>query len=177
MTSRTSVWTPRRTHKLWPLGPGDKFSDRKLSFKPQVHSEWHMPPKPSWGKKKLATATEHAFTDEELRARAEELRREAESLTGNAPPPSLSIQLGNILVQLDAKAYESMLKKWDQKGRGEFMKAEMRLNLRNAGLTVTSAESDALFDTCVRRRIIRGACIGGVGLEAAFAMHDPCHGP
>lgn len=148
MTSRTSVWTPRRTHKLWPLGPGDKFSDRKLSFKPQVHTDgWHMPPKPSWGKKKNTTNREHVFTVEELKERAEELRREAEGLSGCAPPPSLSIQLGNILVQLDSKAYESMLKKWDQKGRGEFMKAEMRLNLRNAGLTVTSAESDALFDT------------------------------
>ena len=107
-----------------------------------------MPPKPSWGKKKSTASMEHVFSVEELRERAGMLRREAESLMGSAPPPSLSIQLGNILLQLDSKAYESMLKKWDQKGRGEFLKAEMRLNLRNAGLTVTSAESDALFDTC-----------------------------
>ena len=147
MTSRTSVWTPRRTHKLWPLSPGDKISARKLTFKPDVKSEWHMPPMPSWGKKKVSGREEAFITVDMLRARAAELREEADGLSGNAPAPGLKVQLGQILLQMDAKAFEAMLKKWDQKGRGEFLKAEMRLNLRNTGLSVTSAESDALFDS------------------------------
>ena len=61
--------------------------------------------------------------------------------------PALAALTGPLLepprvCTVDGKATEAMMKKWDSKGRGEFMKAEMRLNLRNTGLNVTSAESD-----------------------------------
>jgi hypothetical protein len=51
-------------------------------------------------------------------------------------------------------AIKVVLKAWDTKGRGEFMKAEFRLNLRGTGIQATSAEADALFDSwdeCARR--------------------------
>ena len=90
---------------------------------------------------------EHVVTVEELNDRAQDLRQQAEGLSGNAPAPSIRVQLGQLLLAMDTKGFEAMVKKWDVKGRGEFIKAEMRLNLRNTGLNVTSAESDALFDT------------------------------
>ena len=145
--SRTSVWTPRRTHKLWPLPAGSLTPSRAArTYHPQVSPEWRKPPKPSWGKKK-EVVTEHVVTVEELSDRAQDLRQQSEALSGNAPAPSIRVQLGQILLAMDTKGFEAMLKKWDVKGRGEFIKAEMRLNLRNTGLNVTSAESDALFDT------------------------------
>lgn len=106
-----------------------------------------MPPSPRWGKNKAAVRPKVVVTIEELRAQAEGLRAQAEGLSSNAPPPSISVQLGKLLLAMDSKGYQGMLKKWDTKNKGEFLKGEMRLNLRNAGLNVTSAESDQIFDT------------------------------
>ena len=98
---------------------------------------------PTWGKREEKKEVEPP-TVEELVERASQLRAQAESMMGSAPAPSIRVQLGQVLLALDSKSFESMLKKWDQKGKGEFMKAEMRLNLRNAGLNISSAESDAM---------------------------------
>ena len=57
-----------------------------------------------------------------------------------------SFQLGLLLLSAD-DYIKRLLKDWDQKGKGEFLKGEFRLNLRNTGLNATSAEADALFDS------------------------------
>ena len=157
--SRTSIWTPRKTHKLWPLPFGSVTPARasRLSFRPSTNGEWQSPPVPTWGTREEKKEVEPP-TVEELVERASQLRAQAESMMGSAPAPSIRVQLGQVLLALDSKSFESMLKKWDQKGKGEFMKAEMRLNLRNAGLNISSAESDAM---CVRRGPYRHASRGG----------------
>ena len=91
-----------------------------------MNGEWSTPPPPTWGKKKEADAEPETKVDE-LQDRAAELRQQAEGLGGNAPTPNVRIQLGQMLLAMDTKAFEIMLKKWDVKGKGEFMKAEMRL--------------------------------------------------
>ena len=144
--------TAARPH-LWGLGetelPRDKLSSfrSKVPVTPSVNPEWHQRPEPTWGKKKaVAEAKESSVAA--LQERAAKLRQQAQELSMSVVnKPSVRIQLGQILLTMDGKATNEMIQKWDAKGRGEFMKAEMRLNLRNAGLTVTSAESDALFDS------------------------------
>ena len=126
--SRAIIWTPRKTHKLWDPRPpswrpeGEEIAPSaragKRSFHPKVNGEWSQPPLPSWGKKKEAEA-EPETTAEELNDRSAELRQQAEGLTGNAPTPSVRIQLGQMLLSMDSKAFEIMLKKWDTKGKGE----------------------------------------------------------
>ena len=141
--ARPSLWTLDQVEL-----PRGKFSSFRGNApgQPSVNPDWHAPPLPSWGRKKVITAGKE-ITVEDLQERAAALRQQAEALNVNAPAPSVRIQLGQLLLTMDGKATEAMMKKWDVKGRGEFMKAEMRLNLRNTGLNVTSAESDALFDT------------------------------
>ncbi|KOO26053.1 hypothetical protein Ctob_007357 [Chrysochromulina tobinii] len=41
---------------------------------------------------------------------------------------------------------KKILKDWDKRGKGEFAKAEFRLNLREFGLNASSADADSLFD-------------------------------
>ena len=69
---------------------------------------------------------------------AEDLHGQVSSLEVTKPAPSLSIQLGLVLLTKD-DYIKRLLKDWDTKGRGEFTKGEFRLNLRSLGLNVTSA--------------------------------------
>lgn len=77
-----------------------------------------MPPIPTWGKREAKPVEENTSVDQ-LREKAASLRATAEGLMGSAPAPSIRVQLGQILLELDTKAMETMLKKWDQKGKGE----------------------------------------------------------
>lgn len=60
--------------------------------------------------------------------------------------PSVQIQLGLMLLASD-EIVKKILKDWDKRGKGEFAKAEFRLNLREFGLNASSADADSLFDS------------------------------
>merc|ERR1719424_907887 len=78
---------------------------------------------------------------------AASLRKEAENMElKEVRAPPVSIQLGMLLLSKD-DMIKKLLKDWDQKGKGEFMKAEFRLNLRNTGINANSADADELFDS------------------------------
>ena len=71
----------------------------------------------------------------------------ADALAGQTrKPPTTDAQLGQLLLGKGEAGFDVMLKQWDAKGKGEFSKAQMRLNLRQAGFQVSSAACDALFD-------------------------------
>ena len=86
------------------------------------------------------------MTPEELEVLATDLETQAEQLEAVKMIPNVRVQLGQILLNRD-DAIKRCLKDWDTKGKGEFIKGEFRLNLRNLGLSVSSAQADELFDT------------------------------
>ena len=127
-----------QTHRARQLG--------LLAQKPFKAKRWSPPPPPptpSW--KLLAVAPSPPPSVEELMERAEVLRREADSLPGMSQP-STTVKLGQLLLEKGQGNFDIMLKQWDAKGKGEFSKAQMRLNLRAGGLAVSSNACDALFD-------------------------------
>lgn len=138
MSTRTSVWTPRHTHKLWP-------KPKAAHPGAPVARPWVPPPPPTPIKKKEKEKKKDVAA-EELQSAGDQLRREADALEQTAPPPGLRIQLGMIMLSKEDYV-KKLLRDWDHKGKGEFMKAEFRLNLRNTGLNATSAEADELFDS------------------------------
>jgi Ca2+-binding EF-hand superfamily protein len=83
---------------------------------------------------------------ETLEQTAADLLAKAEELESQKVAPSVRMQLGLLLTSSD-DYIKRCLKDWDTKGKGEFLRAEFRLNLRNTGLNTTSAEADALFDS------------------------------
>lgn len=147
-TNLFAVWTPRMTHirtdkkNVWYLPRQKKFP-----FAPNTLGEYRAPPPPP-PLKKPPPVKATPPTTAELMGTAEELRREAAALesSGVRSAPPLSIQLGMLLLSKDGMITK-LMKDWDQKGKGEFIKAEFRLNLRNTGLNANSAEADALFDS------------------------------
>ena len=83
---------------------------------------------------------------DELQSLVAMLSEEAQRLEQTVPQqPGLRVQLGMLCLKDDF--IKKVLKDWDAKNRGEFLKAEFRLNLRNCGLNATSAEADELFDS------------------------------
>ena len=140
---RASVWTPRHTTKLFP---GRK---PKHTFQPEIIAGPYVPPPPPPSHKKPPPVKERGPPAEELidigktwRAEAAELEKKG----SEGDKPTLGIQLGLLLLTKD-DFIKRVLKDWDSKGKGEFLKAEFRLNLRNVGLNPSSAEADSLFDS------------------------------
>lgn len=136
MSTHASIWTPRHTHKLWPR-PKQKYVHKATPYV--------APPPPPPLKKPPPPEELHTSADE-LAELEEGLLSEAEKLEANKPSPSVRIQLGIYLLEKD-DAIKSVLKAWDSKGKGEFLKGEFRLNLRTTGIQATSAEADELFDS------------------------------
>ena len=66
---------------------------------------------------------------------AQQLDSEVDGLQASRPEPSLRVRFGLLLLSKD-DFIKRILKDWDTKGRGEFLKGEFRLNLRNLGLNV-----------------------------------------
>ena len=141
---RASVWTPRRTHKLWPRTK----SHKKLTYSPSISSTPYVPPPQPPPLKKPEQLRIATVPAEQLHARGDRLRAEALELeaVSDGAAPSLRIQLGMLLLSKE-DYIKRILKEWDAKGKGEFIKAEFRLNLRNTGLAATSAQADELFDS------------------------------
>ena len=140
---RSSVWTPRRSHKLWPKPPGQQ----KFSFAPNISNQPYIAPPPPPPLKKALVVVDNRIHAHELEETAAGLKAEAEALEGaTESAPSLKVQLGLLLLSKE-DYIKQILKDWDTKGKGEFLKGEFRLNLRNTGLNATSAEADDLFDS------------------------------
>ena len=137
MSTHASVWTPRHTHRLWP---------RKKEYKAPKAQPYVAPPPPPPLKKPPPPAAQH-IAAETLVETADELIQQAEELNTSALPPSLKIQLGTLLLSTEQDMIKKILKDWDSKGKGEFLKGEFRLNLRMIGLNATSSEADGLFDS------------------------------
>ena len=107
---------------------------------------WVPPPPPPPLKKPPPPAAQY-MTADVLEETASDMLKQADGLNATAPPPSLKIQLGLLLLSSEQDMIKKLLKDWDTKGKGEFLKGEFRLNLRNTGLNATSAEADGLFDS------------------------------
>ena len=88
MSTHASVWTPRHTHRLWP---------RKKEYKAPKAQPYVAPPPPPPLKKPPPPAAQH-IAAETLVETADELIQQAEELNTSAPPPSLKIQLGTLLL-------------------------------------------------------------------------------
>ena len=136
MSTHASIWTPRHTHRLWPRAK-DKYT------RPPVQPYVAPPPPPPL--KRPPPAQEAPISAGELEQTALGMEHEAEELEQNVAAPSLKIQLGLLLRSEDE--IKRVLKEWDKKGKGEFLKGEFRLNLKSTGLHATSAEADQLFDS------------------------------
>ena len=149
-TNLFALWTPRSTHIRTHKGQGGLYflpSRSKFPFSPQILSDYHGPPRPPSLKKPPPVRAAPPTVDE-LSSTAAELRKEIEALekSGVRSAPPVPIQLGLLLVNKD-DMIKKLLKDWDTKGRGEIIKADFRLNLRNTGINATSAEADTLFDS------------------------------
>lgn len=136
MSTHASIWTPRHTHKLWPK-PKAKF---------QIKATPYVAPPPPPPLKKPPPPDEVHASAEFLETVADKLLSEANSLEGQKPQPGVRIQLGLYLLEKD-DAIKGVLKAWDTKNKGEFLKGEFRLNLRTTGIAASSAEADDLFDS------------------------------
>ena len=143
----TMIWTPRST-RLRGKGKEILALPRKsrFPFAPATNREYQAPPPPPPLKKPPAAKAAYVSYDE-LAERAEELRNEADALEkqyGTRHTP-LGVQLG-MLLQTNANNVNKIIRDWDSRGRGEFLKGEFRLVLKGIGLMPTPAEADELFD-------------------------------
>lgn len=140
-----AIYSPRGTHKLWPLPPGKSLIIRQ-TFTPTIIRDWAVPPMPTWNRKR-EEKKKPVYTAPQLAERAEELRAKAQQLADNACAPNLREQLGQYLLELDSADFEAMIKRWQAKGKsGEVTRASMRVYLRSCIPSISSSDSDALFD-------------------------------
>ena len=77
-------------------------------------------------------------TPSDLTDEAVSLRAQAMKLDNSGEIPSMKIQLGLLLLAKGEEFIKKMIKDWDKRGKGEFMKGEFRNHLRNLGLNATS---------------------------------------
>ena len=108
---------------------------------------------------------------DDLNDQAAELLREADELEkqgGRAPP--LKVQLGNFILQKEDDNYiKKILKDWDTRGKGEFLRGEFRMNLRNLGLQATPAECDDV-SACIRGAANTSPLYAAAHREGAVAL-------
>lgn len=144
-----AVWTPRKHESprssIWSLQFAQKIWPKEAIAPPKSHAQPYIAPPPPAPPKKAIQIKENFVSEEELRRIAEEHEEEADRLDSTKPAPSLQVQLGLVLVSKE-DYIKKLLKDWD-KGKGEFLKGEFRLNLRSLGLQVTAQQSDDLFDS------------------------------
>jgi len=151
----TALWTPRSTHIITGKGEGHVLrNSSRFPFAPQppggkhaVGQDYHAPARPPPLKKPPPVRVAPPSAGE-LSQAAEDRHSEAQALekSGVRSAPKVPIQLGLLLLSKDGMLAKIM-KDWDAKGKGEIIKAEFRLHLRNTGINATSAEADDLFDS------------------------------
>lgn len=149
-TNLFALWSPRSTHIRTHKGEGGVHflpNRGRFPFAPQTLGDYRVPRAPP-SLKKPPPVRAAPPTADELSQAAADLRSEVSVLekSGVRSAPPVNIQLGLLLLSKD-DMIKKILKDWDTKGKGEFIKAEFRLNLRNTGINVTSAEADGLFDS------------------------------
>ena len=138
MSAHASIWTPRHTHRLWP----------RPANKPKIKATPYTAPPPPPPLKKPPPPAAATTTSDELEERASDLIAQAEALEAKKPAQvPVRIQLGMLLLNGGEDGIKNVIRKWDQKGKGEFLKGEFRLNLRSTGIQATSVEADELFDS------------------------------
>ena len=151
MGSYANILTPRRKHVIWPL-PNVLAGSKELTFAPTLlfsGSSVYVPPPPPKPLNKLPAAKEatEKIDVSELEDKASRLREEATQLESEQKEkPTVRIELGLLLLEKD-DMIRKLLKYWDAKGKGEFLKGEFRLNLRNVVPHATGADADELFDS------------------------------
>ena len=144
-----AMWTPRDTRIRTDRNTYvSRPRSQRFPFRPDVHTAAYQPPPPPPPLKRPPPEKKAAVPAEALTEQAANLRREAAELekSGVRAPP-LRVQLGQLLLSKGESFIPKILKEWDSKGKGEFQKAEFRLNLRSIGINVSSAEADELFDS------------------------------
>ena len=144
---KVHVWTPRKhddpRQSIWSLNFTHRVRARacKEGVPPSIN--WNPPPPPRLKKQEVKKKDASFISAEQLEQLAAEHLFEADKLEATKPAPSLKVQLGQLVVTKED--LQRVLKAWD-KGK-EFLKGEFRINLRNIGLTVSSAQADELFDS------------------------------
>ena len=138
MGSYANVLTPRHTHKLWTnntLMLGRKGASSKGFTPTLLFSGPYVPPPPPRPPKKPEPPKAQTVRESELLEMAAALRAEAAELESASQAANaaanLKIQLGLLLLSKE-DYIKRLLKDWDTKGKGEFLRGEFRLNLRNA---------------------------------------------
>ena len=128
----SKVFSPRGSRKLWPADKTRR--ETRLTFTPKI-TIWRGPsPPPSFGSSsKKEKEEEVACSADALNAYAEQLREQAAATSGETRKPPVGVLLGRRLLEENqtdgrresTKSIESLVKAWDQKGKGEVVKAQM----------------------------------------------------
>ena len=154
------LWTTRQHEdphsSIWSVSQSRRAISRAFKHTPEkVAFPYQPPPQPPPPKKASERGrikvAETKYTAEELEELAEQLKAQATSLEGKKPQPTgkfgvVNLTMGQALMSKDDMINET-IKKWDAKGKGEYLKKEFRINLRSLNVTATSTQSDDLFDS------------------------------
>ena len=158
--SRSAVFTPRGTTKLWPpphpAGVSDGLPhDKKFhlapkwTFRPKVLDGSPTNPSPVPLTMRKRSLKQHAsVTVTDLRVAADDLLKQALKVEKEMAAPSLEVQLGLKCIELGGADFiKRCLKEWDSNGKGELLKGALRNNLRNIGLIAAPGDADDLFNS------------------------------
>ena len=151
MSPRSSIWGLQFSTKVWP-----KEAIRQDQGKLQPYVAPPPPPhlkkegeKYMFVKKEMAKSDTY-ITQEELLEAAEAHMKDAARLESTRATPSLTVLIGQILLTKEQPKDAHLVKicqSWDKKSTGEFIKADLRVNLRSLGLNVTGQQADEIFDS------------------------------
>ena len=151
MSPRSSIWGLQFSTKVWP-----KEAIRQDQGKLQPYVAPPLPPhlkkegeKYMFVKKEMAKSDTY-ITQEELLEAAEAHMKDAARLESTRATPSLTVLIGQILLTKEQPKDAHLVKicqSWDKKSTGEFIKADLRVNLRSLGLNVTGQQADEIFDS------------------------------
>ena len=151
MSPRSSIWGLQFSTKVWP-----KEAIRQDQGKLQPYVAPPLPPhlkkegeKYMFVKKEMAKSDTY-ITQEELLEAAEAHMKDAARLESTRATPSLTVLIGQILLTKEQPKDAHLVKicqSWDKKCTGEFIKADLRVNLRSLGLNVTGQQADEIFDS------------------------------
>jgi len=175
--SRSSVWLPDGTKRLWPpmdltdgsmaeaLDPEKARGKQVVSagakttktgvWEARTTQKWSFKPEVS-KKAYVAPPPPQPVKREKPKdpepTPAAELYELGERLRREADGLAGQAAPPSLLVQLgmkcdNADSIKKVLKDWDNKGKGEMLKGALRNNLRNIGLNASSTEADEMFDS------------------------------
>ena len=151
MSPHSTIWGLQFSTKVWPK---EAIRQDQGKLQPYVAP----PPPPHLKKegdkymfvKKEADKSDTYITEEDLLNAAEAHMKDAARLESTRATPSLTVLIGQILLTKEQPKDAHIVKicqSWDKKNTGEFIKAELRVNLRSLGLNVTGQQADEIFDS------------------------------